>query len=107
MGLSSSFEKTILKKIDGKNSHEWFEIGANEKDPEKKIECFKNTVKLKPDFVGGWTVLGNAYAELGDYEKAMECYDRALSICPRYREAKNNKRNLEKKMREASLKEET
>jgi pentatricopeptide repeat protein len=49
--------------------------------------------------VGGWTVLGNAYAEMGEYEKAMECYERALSICPRYKEAKYNKKNLEKKMR--------
>ncbi|AKB77191.1 hypothetical protein MSHOH_0708 [Methanosarcina horonobensis HB-1 = JCM 15518] len=107
MAISSSFERIFLKKIGGKNSHDWFEMGAKEKDPEKKIECFKNTVKLKPKFVGGWTVLGNAYAELGDYEKAMECYDHALSICPRYREAKYNKKNLEKKMKEASLKIET
>lgn len=49
-------------------------------------------------------MLGNAYSDLGAYEKAMECYDRALSICPVYKEAKNNRRNLEKKMREAELK---
>jgi tetratricopeptide (TPR) repeat protein len=104
LGLPSSLERIILRKKDGKNSHEWFELGAMEKDPEKKVEYFRNTVELRPDYVGGWTVLGNAYVELGDYEKAMECYDKALSICPRYREAKNNKRNLEKKMREASLK---
>lgn len=104
MKLSSSLERIFLKKIEGKNSHDWFELGAKEKNSEKKIKCFKNTVKLKPEYVGGWTVLGNAYVELGDYEKAMECYDQALSICPRYREAKYNKRNLEKKMRESSLK---
>lgn len=104
MELSGSFERLFLKKISGKNSHDWFELGAKEKDPEKKIEYLKNTVKLKPEFVGGWTVLGNAYAELEDYKKAMECYDRALSICPRYREAKYGKKNLEKKMKEASLK---
>lgn len=106
MEISDSFERIFLKKIEGKNSHDWFELGAMEKNPEKKIECFKNSVKLKPDYVGGWTVLGNAYVELGDYEKAMECYDKALSICPRYREAKSNKRNLERMMREASLKTE-
>ncbi|MCC4769197.1 tetratricopeptide repeat protein [Methanosarcina sp. DH2] len=49
-------------------------------------------------------MLGNAYADMGDYEKAMECYNHALSICPRYREAKYNKKNLEKKMGEAALK---
>ncbi|MDQ1275733.1 MAG: hypothetical protein QG610_1308 [Euryarchaeota archaeon] len=52
-------------------------------------------------------MLGNAYAELEDYEKAMECYDHALSICPRYREAKNNRRDLKKKIKEASLKKGT
>ena len=71
MELSSSLERIILKKIDGKNSRDWFELGAKEKDPEKKVECFKNTVKLKPGFVGGWTVLGNAYVEMGDYEKGV------------------------------------
>jgi tetratricopeptide (TPR) repeat protein len=104
LGLSSSFKRIFLKKIDGKNSHDWFELGAKEKDPEKKVEYFKNNVKLKPKFVGGWTVLGNACAEMGEYEKAMECYDHALSICPRYKEAKYNKKNLEAKMKEASLK---
>ena len=101
MGLSSLFERIFLKKINGKSSHDWFELGAKEKDPEKKIEYFRNTVDLKPKFVGGWTVLGNAYADMGMYEKAMECYERALSICPKYKEAKYNKRKLEKKMREA------
>jgi len=104
LGFSSSFERIFLKKIDGKNAHDWFELGAMEKDPEKKIEYFKNTVDLKPNFVGGWTVLGNAYAEMGEYEKAMECYNKALSICPKYKEAKYNRRNLEKKMEEAKLK---
>lgn len=104
MGFSSSFERIFLKKIDGKNSHDWFELGAMEKDLEKKVEYFKNTVELKPNFVGGWTVLGNTYAEMGEYEKAMECYNKALSICPKYKEAKNNRKNLEKKMKEAELK---
>jgi len=104
LGLSSLLERIFLKKIDGKNSHDWFELGAKEKDSAKKVEYFRNTVKLKPEFVGGWTVLGNAYADMGEYEKAMGCYDHALSICPRYREAKYNKKNLEKKMREAALK---
>ncbi|WP_082088026.1 MULTISPECIES: tetratricopeptide repeat protein [unclassified Methanosarcina] len=49
-------------------------------------------------------MLGNAYSEMGEYEKAMECYDKALSICPMYKEAKYNKKNLEKKMKEAELK---
>jgi tetratricopeptide (TPR) repeat protein len=56
--------------------------------------------------VGGWTVLGNAYTEMGEYGKAMECYDQALSICPRYREAKYNRKNLEKKIKEATSKTE-
>lgn len=100
MGLSNLFERIFLKKIDGKNAHHWFELGVKEKDTVKKIEYFENTVKLKPGFVGAWTVLGNAHAELGKYKKALECYDQALSICPRYKEAKYNKKNLEKKMTE-------
>lgn len=102
MGLSELFEKFFLKKIDGKNAHDWFELGAKEKDPAKKVEDFKKVVELKPGFVGAWNLLGSAHAQNGDFKKAMECYDQALSICPAYREAKLNKKNLEEKMKEAA-----
>jgi len=100
LGLKGFLEQIFTKKIDGKNSQEWFNLGAMERDPAKKVEYFGNVVKLKPNFVGALNLLGNAHAELGEYEKALECYDEVLSIRPSYREARNNKENLEKKMKE-------
>ncbi|MCQ1534466.1 tetratricopeptide repeat protein [Methanosarcina sp. KYL-1] len=107
MGLSGLFERVFLKKIDGKNAHDWFELGAKERDPAKKVEYFENVVKLKPGFVGAWNLLGSAHADLGEFEKALECYDQALSICPSYKEARLNRKNLEKKMKEAEAVPET
>ncbi|AKB24119.1 hypothetical protein MSMTP_0650 [Methanosarcina sp. MTP4] len=101
MGLKGFLEQIFTKKIDGKTSQDWFEQGAKEKDPAKKVECFGNVVKLKPNFAGALNLLGNAHAELGEYKEAMKCYEEALSIRPSYREALYNKENLEKKMKEA------
>lgn len=42
----------------------------------------------KPDY---WIVLGNVYFGLERYDRAEECYDRALKLNPRSEEAWNNK----------------
>jgi tetratricopeptide (TPR) repeat protein len=107
LGLSELFERFFMKKIDGKNAHDWFELGAKERDPAKKVECFETVVKLKPGFVGAWNLLGTAHADCGEFKKALECYNQALSICPSYREARLNKKNLEKKLKDAVYENET
>lgn len=93
-------ERILKNKIDGKDAQEWFNLGAREHDPVKKIECFGNVLKLKPNFVGALNLLGNAHAELGEYNKALEYYNEALDVRPSYREARYNKEKLEKKMKE-------
>ena len=65
------------------------------------MDYFSNVVKLNPGFVGAWNLLGSAHADLGEYKKALEYYDRALSISPTYKEARFNKKNLENKIKEA------
>ncbi|MDD2440104.1 MAG: tetratricopeptide repeat protein [Methanosarcinaceae archaeon] len=93
-------ERIFKGKIDGKDAHEWFELGAKEKAPVGKVKCFENVVKLKPNFIGAWNLLGSAYAEKGEYKKALECYSEALSINPSYRAAQYNKERLEKLIQE-------
>lgn len=82
MGFFEFFERTFLKRIDGKTAIDWVEVGTEEKDIAKKRECFENAVRLKPKFVRGWILLGNVHAEIEEYEKALEYYNRALAICP-------------------------
>lgn len=101
MGLFGFLEKIFLNKIEGKTGQEWFNQGAKERDPAKKVECFGNVTRLKPNFVGAWNLLGSAHAELGNYEKALKCYEEALEIRPSYTAARHNKENIEKKMKEA------
>ena len=100
MGFFGFLEQIFKKKIEGKTAQDWFELGAKEKNSARKVECFGNVVKLKPNFAGALNLLGSAHAELGEYKKALECYDEALSISPSYSAARYNKENLKKKMKE-------
>ncbi|HLG94101.1 MAG TPA: tetratricopeptide repeat protein, partial [candidate division Zixibacteria bacterium] len=41
--------------------------------------AFGRVTVLRPDFLGGWTQLGDAYIRLQDYPKALEAYNRVLA----------------------------
>uniref|UniRef100_A0A672NRV2 Tetratricopeptide repeat protein 13-like n=1 Tax=Sinocyclocheilus grahami TaxID=75366 RepID=A0A672NRV2_SINGR len=44
------------------------------------IEVFKEALKLKSDFIDAYKSLGQAYRELGDFENAMESFQKALLL---------------------------
>lgn len=44
---------------------------------EKAIEYYEKAVKLKPTLAVGYEMIGNAYSNLGNYDKAEEYYSRA------------------------------
>ncbi|XP_066548672.1 tetratricopeptide repeat protein 13 isoform X1 [Amia ocellicauda] len=44
------------------------------------IGTFKETLKLKSDFIDAYKSLGQAYRELGDFEAAMESFQKALML---------------------------
>lgn len=50
---------------------------------EQSIEDCRETVKRVPTHFGAWAGMGHGHAQLGDLEKAAECYRKALSINPR------------------------
>ncbi|MGH8004079.1 MAG: tetratricopeptide repeat protein, partial [Limisphaerales bacterium] len=41
--------------------------------------AFGRVTVLKPDFLGGWTQLGDAYIRVKDYPKALEAYNQVLA----------------------------
>jgi tetratricopeptide (TPR) repeat protein len=66
-----------------------------EKKYEDAITLFLKVLEKEPDNVQCYGNLGIAYASLGDDEKSLVCFNKALAIDPSYGPAIHNKRLLE------------
>ena len=55
------------------------------------LEELRNAVKKDPNDKVSWNNLGVVYSKMGDLEKAIPCFDRALRIDKNYAEAWNNR----------------
>jgi tetratricopeptide (TPR) repeat protein len=53
-----------------------------EDDPKAAIEKLDQVIKLKPDFAEAWNRRGDAYAALGDEDRALADYERAIELNP-------------------------
>ncbi|MEW5937602.1 MAG: tetratricopeptide repeat protein [Candidatus Thermoplasmatota archaeon] len=56
----------------------------------KAAELYTEVTEIYPDHYKAWGNLGNCFAYLGNKKKAIECYEKALSIQPAYALAKKN-----------------
>jgi len=45
-------------------------------------------VNIKDNFVDAWATLGRAYEDLGQLDKAEECYKKVLVLEPKHKGAK-------------------
>ena len=54
------------------------------------VPCYRNAIKIKPDYIHAHNNLGNALQQLGHHEEAVSCYWRAIKIEPDFAEAHNN-----------------
>ncbi|MEZ5442501.1 MAG: tetratricopeptide repeat protein [Lysobacterales bacterium] len=62
------------------------------KMPDAAIAAFTEAIELKPaDVWDDYVNRGNAYDDRGDFERAMDEYDRALELKPGYGEAYYNR----------------
>lgn len=72
---------------------------------EASIQTFNRGLELDRGHAGCWNGMGKAYAVLERYDRAEECFSRALDIDPDYPEAITNKagalRNLARKTKDA------
>ena len=53
-----------------------------EDDPQAAIEKLNQVIELKPDFAEAWNRRGDAYAVLGDEERALADYERTIVLNP-------------------------
>ena len=51
-------------------------------DPKAAIDKLNQVIELRPDFAEAWNRRGNAYAALGDEDRALADYDRAIALNP-------------------------
>ena len=73
------------KKIEGKTAEEWFELGQNEKDPEKQVEYYTKCLKLDTKNADAWYFKGLALSrDLKRHEEAIKCFDNALELDPKH-----------------------
>jgi len=65
-------------------------LSDRKQDMKSVIATLTEYLKLKPRHANAWYNMGNAYANLKQYEKAIECYNKAVEIKPDMHEALNN-----------------
>ena len=51
-------------------------------DPQAAIEKLDQVIELKPEFAEAWNRRGNAYEALGEDDRALADYDRAIALNP-------------------------
>ncbi|MEO8008352.1 MAG: tetratricopeptide repeat protein [Betaproteobacteria bacterium] len=51
-------------------------------DPQAALEKLNQVIELKPDFAEVWNRRGDAYAALGNEDRALADYDRAIALNP-------------------------
>ena len=54
------------------------------------IECYKEAIKITPDYADTYYNIGKALQELGDIDAALEIYEKAINKNPNYADAYNN-----------------
>ena len=61
--------------------------GKKYTDPKKTIEYLNNAIILQPDYADAYGNRGNAYTDLGQYQRAIEDYNEAIRLNPDLAEA--------------------
>lgn len=62
----------------------WNEKEGKFTDPRDAVRCLNNAIKLQPKYAGAYVSRGNAYADLGQYQRAVKDYTQAIIIKPDY-----------------------
>jgi tetratricopeptide (TPR) repeat protein len=62
-----------------------------EKKHAERLPFLVRAIELKPDYVDAYNSRGVAYADLKEYQHAIEDYDRAIDLDPKYVSAYNNR----------------
>lgn len=63
---------------------QWLEraMGVEERDPVAAIDCYRRSLRLRPECSEAWINLGRLFAESGDSLAAHDCFRSALELDP-------------------------
>ncbi len=62
------------------------------------FQCLNETLSRDPQIKEGWKYMGDIYQERGEYQKALQSYDRALTIDENYTAAVKAKESCKEKL---------
>lgn len=65
-------------------AQDWFEQGFNGADPDEKIRCYTEAIRLKPDDADAYTRRGSTRDGKGDRDGAVADYTEAIRLKPDY-----------------------
>jgi arylsulfatase A-like enzyme/Tfp pilus assembly protein PilF len=74
------------------------ELSKHEGRGQESIDILKEVVEADPTVIAGWFMLGNEYVRLGQLERGIEQYRRALELKPDYDLAVTNIANTYRRM---------
>jgi tetratricopeptide (TPR) repeat protein len=66
------------------SAQQWFEQGFNATDPDEKLRCYSEAIRLDPDFADAYANRGAARREKGDLDGALKDLDEAIRLNPDY-----------------------
>ena len=72
-------------------AQEWFERAYKAEKPEEKIRLYTRAIELDSKFAFAYNNRGVIYANLKQYERAIEDYDQTIKLNPELVEAYNNR----------------
>ncbi len=79
-------------KLSIKTESDYFQEAYEEDNAEQAIVLYQKAIGIKPDDAAYYN-MGNAYGELGEYQKAINAYQKAIEIKLDMHEAYNNMGN--------------
>ena len=66
------------------SAQQWFEQGFNATDPDEKLRCYSEAIRLDPDFADAYANRGAARRQKGDLDGALKDLDEAIRLNPDY-----------------------
>ncbi|MGC8657679.1 MAG: tetratricopeptide repeat protein [Desulfomonilaceae bacterium] len=94
------FERTV--QLDPEYVMAYYNMGQIyllvERDYSRALNCFDRAITFRDDYIGAYHQKGIAYEMLGDTEKALECWRKAVELDPGNKQAKDNIDRVQKKL---------
>ena len=86
-----AIKKTTRVTENELSAEEWFEKGYKSSDPDEKIHCYNEAIRLKPDYALAFHNRGLARYAKGEFDAAIKDYNEAIRLKPDYADAFNNR----------------